>query len=222
MVNPRGGFAIERTNIYFDNRRPDITVDRNYPKLRAHVDIGFVGTGQLQGFWEVDRRVISFENRHVISGTSMGGTQYLTLDSPEIPSLPTFDVGTHVIRFVITNPVPGFQPPAATYFVQDQESPESNRIVLLKPAHRSENDLGQIQFEWEPLKRASTYLVEFFGPKGEKPIFSALTKKPEYGLPEITLGKIFEKGTAYTWKVRGVDSSSRVVGESDLWSFEFK
>lgn len=216
------GFAIERLNIYFDNRRPDITIDRNFPKLRAHVDIGFVGTGQLQGHWEVDGRIIGFENRHVTFGTSMAGTQYLTFDTPEIPPLPTFDVGSHVVRFVITNPVITVPQPAAIYFVREEEYLAATRIVLLQPGDRSENAAGRLQFAWEGLRRSNTYLVEFFGPRGEKPIFSALTRKPEYVLPEITLGKIFEKGTAYTWKVRSLDDRNRVIGESDLWRFDLK
>ncbi len=91
-------FMITRLQLYFENGRAEITVKRNQPGLKAYAEIRYVGSGLLQGYWEVDGRILSHVNRHLVYGRS------LTLESPEIPSLPTFTTGTHIVRFLITNP----------------------------------------------------------------------------------------------------------------------
>ena len=209
------GFAIKYMNLYFDNRRAEITIDRSFPLLKAYVDIGYVGTGLLQGFWEVDGRIMGFVNQHLASG------EYVTFEAPNVPPLPTYDTGSHLIRFVITNPVIALPQPTAVYFVTAEDYLVSTKIGLLKPGKNSENEYRPVKFQWEPLGRSSLYLVEFFGRKGGKPIFSALIKKPEYILPDFSLSSIFEKGTGYSWRVKGFDQKNRVIGESDLWYFDF-
>ncbi|RQW84852.1 MAG: hypothetical protein EHM79_13100, partial [Geobacter sp.] len=90
-------FGIKRIELYFDNRRAEITIPKHFPNLKAFVDIRYTGSGVLEGYWEVDGRVISRVHQMLTFGSSV------TLRTPEIPAMPTFDPGSHIVRFVITN-----------------------------------------------------------------------------------------------------------------------
>ena len=110
-------FEIRRIDLYFENRRPEITIPRNYSNLRAYADIRFVGSGLFQGFWEVDGRMLSRIDRHLLYGSSV------TLETPEIPPLPTFDPGYHSVKLIITNPVVGIPLKEILFFVTTDEAP---------------------------------------------------------------------------------------------------
>jgi hypothetical protein len=112
------GLKIERMSIYFDNDRPEITVKRNYP-LKAYVEVEYTGDGLLLGQWEVDEEFFANINMTISSGYK------LVIQSPDIPHIPTFVSGTHSIRLVITNPLPGISFPTAEYFVTVDEWKES-------------------------------------------------------------------------------------------------
>jgi hypothetical protein len=64
-------FKVTRLRLYFENNRPDITVKRNQPSVNAYAEISFVGSGLLQGYWEVDGRIISTVNRNFVYGQSV-------------------------------------------------------------------------------------------------------------------------------------------------------
>lgn len=209
-------FRITRLQLYFENRRAEITVKRNQKKLRAYVDIRYAGSGLLQGYWEADGRIIENVNRHLVYGRS------ITIESPEVPSFPTFDTGTHRVRFVITNPSREISLPEAIYFVTTEEAKEALYITLLSPKDRSEIDYSPLIFKWEGRDRTITYLVEFGEDGREKPIFSAYTNKVCYRLPSSVLKNIFVPGKVYQWRIKGFDSENNVVGESPTFSFTFK
>jgi hypothetical protein len=209
-------FSITRLQLYFENRRAEITVKRNQPSLMGFVDIRFVGSGLLQGYWEVDGRILSYVNRHLVYGQS------ITLESPEVPALPTFVTGTHVIRFVITNPSMELPIPEAIYFVTAEEFKEKLALQLIYPKDGSEIDYSPINFKWEGKARTGTYLIEFLEQGDEKPLFSAFTKRVNYSLPRSILNSLFSPGRDYFWRVKGFDAENNVVGESPLFRFYFK
>ena len=60
-------FKITRLQLYFENKKAETTVMRHQP-LKAYADISFVGSGLLQGYWEVDGRIISNVKTHLIYG----------------------------------------------------------------------------------------------------------------------------------------------------------
>lgn len=219
MVTTEAGaaFDIKRIELYFENRRAEITVERNYPKLKAYADVRFVGSGLLQGYWEVDGRVLSTVNQHLTFAGS------ITLQTPEIPPLPTFDPGSHVIRFVITNPVTEIPLPSIIYFVTSAEF-EGKRfsIKLMSPEDDSVLEYLPIKFGWEKLNTTTLFLIRFFDNPSSKPIFSAYTKDASYALPEIVFKKIFSPDQKYYWKVEGFDSGNNIIGESSTWSFFFR
>ncbi len=219
MITTEAGaaFDIKRIELYFENRRAEITVERNYPKLKAYADVRFVGSGLLQGYWEVDGRVLSTVNQHLTFAGS------ITLQTPEIPPLPTFDPGSHIIRFIITSPVTEIPLPSIIYFVTSAEF-EGKRfsIKLISPEDDSVLEYLPIKFGWEKLNTTTLFLIRFFDNPSSKPIFSAYAKDASYALPEIVFKKIFSPGQKYYWKVEGFDSGNNIIGESGTWSFSFR
>jgi len=214
-------FSINRLQIYFENQRAEITVKRNQPALKAFVDIRYTGSGLLQGYWEVDGRILSHVNRHLVYG------RQITLEFPEIPRpkelqyLPTIDAGTHIVRFVITNPVSSVNPPEAIYFVTAEEFTK-RPIALIFPKDKSEVDYSPLTFRWEGKEQPITYLIEFLEEVGQKPIFSAYTKRASYLLPLAVLKSLFSSGKTYFWRVKGFDEDNKIIGESSEFKFTFK
>lgn len=79
--------SIKRIELYFENRRADTTVMKDYPNLKAFADITFIGSGLFQGYWQVDSRILSYVNQHLTFGGSV------TIQTPKIPPLPTKEMG---------------------------------------------------------------------------------------------------------------------------------
>lgn len=209
-------FRVNRMDLYFENRRAEITVQRNTPNLKAFVDIRYTGSGLLEGDWRVDNRTIQHVSQHVIYGRS------ITLSSPEIPSLPTFNEGSHVVQFVITKPETGLSVPSIVYFVETKEAKRVEPVRLVSPADRAVQDYAPMKFEWEKLGKPFQYLIGFYEKADGGVIFSALTKDGSYTLPDTVLKKTFAKGRPYYWKVVAFEEENAVAGESKMQSFSFK
>ena len=209
-------FKITRLQLYFENKRAETTVMRHQP-LKAYADISFAGSGLLQGYWEADGRIISNVKTHLIYGKSV------TLETPEIPSLPTFQAGTHRLRFVITSPS-GVTLPDAIYFVTAEEFRQKFIINLLSPDDKTEIDYSPhaFIFTWKGANQAVAYLVEFLEKGGEKPIFSAYTKNSEYKFPLSVFKSVFSSGGSYFWRVKGFDAENNEAAESNTYSFTIK
>ena len=210
-------FAIKRIGLYFENRRAEITVEKDFPNLKAFAEIRYVGSGLLQGFWEVDGRVLSHVNRHLTFAQSV------TLETPGAPPLPTFDTGTHIVRFVITTPATEIPLPSILYFVTPTEfKGPLARIRLKSPEDGTLLDYSTVKFQWEGIDRSALFLTQFFDQPDARPIFSAYTRDSFYSLPEPVLKSIFSSGQKYYWRVKGFDTENSTIGESDVWSFSFK
>lgn len=209
-------FSINRIELFFENRRAEITVDRNTPNLKAMALIHFTGTGLLQGQWQVDGRPIGFVSQQVFSD------QTVTLQTPATPPIPTFDPGTHRLQFVPASPAPLIPLPTALYFVTAGEM-RPVKMALLAPRNRSLKKYRPLTFKWGPLNNSAVYLIEFYNrSKESNPIYSAYTKDPQFFLDELCIGKICGLRGTYYWRVKGFDAQSAVVGESEVWSFQFK
>ena len=220
MITTAAGssFNIRRIILYFENRRPEIVVERN-GQITAYADIGFVGSGLLQGYWEVDGRILSRVDQHLTFGGST------TLQTPGVSPLPTFDPGTHIVRFIVTNPVAGLSIPSILYFVIPEDatcSLESIRPVT--PPDGIEAPYAPLQFSWEEGTESRVYLLGFYEDEkpDTKPVFSAYVKGHSYTLPEQAIKDFFTPGHVYYWKVMGFDDKNAVVCENRLQSFSFK
>ena len=212
-------FRITKMQLYFQNRQPDITIKRNDKSLRTYARINYVGSGLLQGYWEVDGNFLS----NVVQTISPGTT--VTIGSPTPPMLPTFSSGSHRIRFVVTKPYQDIPFPEIRYYVTAEEpEPEAVKklapVSLLFPHNKSVISYAPITFLWTRREVGlATYFLEFYHKDEVKPLFSAYTKNPNYRLPETILKKFFSPGKIYTWKVKGFDTFNNVAAESTLFTF---
>jgi hypothetical protein len=209
-----GPLRIIRIELYFENRRGETTVSRNHRGLKAYADIRYGGTGVLRGFWEVDGRRILDVNRQLTFGTNV------TLSTPDVPDLSTFDTGTHIVRFIPTNPLPAGPLPELLYYVTAARDLRSIRIAVQEgtagggtPATHS--------FSWEKPPGMELFFIEFSEEAGGKPVFSAFTREAGYKLPGKGVEGIFTPGKRYFWRVKGYDGSDYQVGESAAAPFQY-
>ena len=209
-------FRITRLQIYFGNKRAEITIKRNQPSPKVYADIRFTGSGLLRGYWEIDGRILANVNRHLVYGRT------ITIEAPKVPPFPTFDPGTHIVRFVITNPSESVLLPEAIYFIITEESRKILAVNLIHPNNNSEIEYSPLTFSWEAKDKTITYLVEFLEEGDEKPIFSAYTRRADYELPLSILKSIFNPGKDYVWRVKGFDTGKNIAGESPVYRFTFK
>ncbi len=212
-----GSLRVRKLRLFFDNRRPEITVKRFATGLRATAAITYEGSGQLMAYWEVDGRVIAHENMNLIYGK-----RSIELQSPQVPALPTFSQGTHRVRLVITSPSMDIDLPVAIYYVETAKAAEVVPIAKIQPPCGSHRPYAAVAFSWGAVKSAELYIVDFLKQKDDQPFFSAQVKQPAYNLPAVLLKKYFKPGTAYVWRVRALDSQGAVTGESNACGLIFK
>jgi hypothetical protein len=208
-------FAIKRIELYFDNRRGETTVPRNRRGLKAYADIRFVGSGLLSGYWEVDGRRILDVNRSLSFGAGV------TLSTPDSPDLPTFDTGSHVVRFVVVNPAFPVGLPQALYFVTPSEETLRQVKIVTPAAPPAEAGKGTRAFTWDRPQGIDLFLVEFSETPDGKPIFSAFAKENRYAIPPEGMEGVFTPGKRYFWRVKGYDGHENQVGASAPAEFVF-
>jgi hypothetical protein len=210
-------FAVQRIELYFENRRAESTIPQHSRQLKAFADIRYAGTGLLEGYWEVDGRVLSRVHQHLAAGG------LITLQTPDPPGLPTFDPGTHIVRFVVTNQPEGLPIPAIVYFVvPDESGAEPQEIELETPADGFPVSRATAAFAWKTLAGAALFLVEFYEDTESDPVFSAYTRAPLYLLPERASRELFAPEANYRWKVSGFDGRNRLIAESTSRSFTIR
>jgi hypothetical protein len=207
---------LTRIQLRFENNRATLTVKTRQPDVQAFADIHFTGTGLLKGYWQVDGRLIAHVNKHLVPGKKV------TLATPLKPALPTFSEGPHIVMFVVNQPAQPIPFPKALYYVAPGETPNVAAVNLAQPLSGSEFDPLQTTFQWESQPKAVTYLIEFIDDNAQKPLFSAITEKPEYALPQPVLKYYFTKSQTYFWRIKGFDVSHALIGESSVWEFILK
>ncbi len=211
----RGNLSISRMRLYFENQKGEISVKRNEQRLKAFADIFYTGSGLLKGYWQIDGRIISHVNKHLVSGAGRGA------ETLYVPALPTFIDGTHDVKFIITSPQQGLALPKALYYVRPYEAERLIAISQTGPFNGAPVEYTAVAFHWVPDKTLATYLVEFQGEHDKKPIFSAYTRKAGYTLPPMAVKYYFKAGLRYLWKVKGFDGADNLAGESDVRAFRF-
>jgi hypothetical protein len=209
-------FAIKRIELYFENNRPEITVDKEHQKLKAFAKITFQYSGLLEGYWEVDGRIVSRVSEHLATGNTV------LIETPETVQMPTFDPGTHVVKFVVTSPTEKMLPvPSLLYFVTAQGMQRSQATLkATAPDEGASLKYEPQTFSWERIAADATYIVQFYKDSASTPLFSACTMDISYKLPSAVFREIFKPGVKYYWKVKG--SGVREEAESSLREFRFK
>ena len=204
---------ITSIRLYFENKRAEITVKRKQPGLKTFADINFTGKGLFKGYWQVDDRIISYVNKNLIYGKS------LTIATPDMPSLPTFSEGTHVVKFIIQNPVMDIEFPKALYYVTPGETTQLVTINQMEPFDLAVLEHAPQTFRWMGTKSLAAYLVEFMEEENGSPMFLAYTTQTEYTLPAAALKHYFTSPQPYFWRVKGFDQQNNIAGESGIRSF---
>jgi hypothetical protein len=210
-----GVFKITRLQLYFANQRAETVVDKNDPALKAYADITSVGSGLLQGFWEVDGRILASVNRHITSERTT-----VTIETPDIPGIPTFESGTHRLRLVVTSPALPAILPEAIYFVAGQPV-RPLPFKIKEPAAGAEIPYAPTFFSWEGQAGSAAHLITFFGPD-KKPVFSAYTRDLDYKITAPILESSFLPGREYFWKVVSFGEEQDQLGASPLMKFRFR
>jgi len=213
-LHAEAAFTADRITLYFNNNRPETTVDRNTRNLSAFADIRYSGTGLLEGDWKIDGRVISHISQHVT-----GNRRTVTIKTPDGSPLPTFAEGTHIVQFILTSPRIAFSLPSIVYFVTPKEAPAEIKLITPSDNSAVPSDSASAVFSWEPMKKPAQYLVGFYAGPAEKPLFSAITKDASYTIPETVLRSVFSPGKKYFWKVTGYEEGSSITGESVIQKF---
>lgn len=205
------GLSISRLELAFLDGKGQTIVRRNEQGLRAKAFLSTSGSGLLQGYWEVDGRPFPPVEQYVTFG------QTVTIDTPAVPSLPTFNPGDHLLRFVIISPVISFQLPSLVYTV----TPEEGRPILLKsPLPQALLPYAPVDFSWNSQPGTGHYELKFSTKDGQK-VFSAVTREPNYYLSELPLLRYFNPSASYDWQVDAFDSDGLPAGSSRPDSFSF-
>jgi len=219
-----GPFSLRRVELRFDNGRGEITVPKNFEKLKALALVEFNGSGLLEATWEVDGRTLLIIREFLTFGS------LATFTTPDNPPLPTFEPGVHRVAFRITSPPATFEIPTITYFVTAAAVP-SETIELIAPADRSRLPHSPVTFEWKGVSGVVQYQIEITpvpdrpresGDRGEEdgglPVFSALATASRYTMP-AAYERNFVIGKRYRWQVKGLDVGGNVVAVSGSRTF---
>ncbi len=202
---------VQRIELYFDNKQPKITVDRN-KKLHAFARINYTGTGLLRGYWEVDGRLFSNIYQHLTQGDSV------LLAMPDLPYLPTYKSGVHKVRLVINTPAIAVSP-TAFYFVRNIQNSD---IQLMAPVNGSELDIASMQFSWERVGLSHHYTMSIIENGNSRPVYSASIKNTHYQMEGELAKQFLNSETDYQWQVEAFDKFNQSIASSEFSRFTIK
>jgi hypothetical protein len=138
---PRAPFSISYIQLRFEDGTPYKTLPLSFPKAVAYADLKFEGTGILSAQWLVDGQTF----KSVSKSLTFAGQA--TLDSGDVPGLPTLNPGIHEITLRILQPEVDFEMPRIRYFVVAGES---------EPAPVRVEIAGTVDFEGRELPASPT------------------------------------------------------------------
>ncbi|MBI2882969.1 MAG: S8 family serine peptidase [Candidatus Methylomirabilis oxyfera] len=206
-----GPFSLRRVELRFDNGRGEITVPKHFEHLKAVAFVEFNGSGLLEAAWEVDGRTLAIIRKFLTFG------DLVTLTTPDVPPLPTFEPGPHRITFRITSPPSTFEIPPITYFVT-AASKAAETIELIAPADKARWPQPGAAFEWKGVAEVAQYRLEIIEAEEDTPSFSALVKETRYSMPPVYERNLVI-GKRYRWQVKGLDVNGNVVAVSQSRTF---
>ncbi len=212
------GFTFTKIRIYFaDDKTSKKFVKRNERNVGARVELRYEGAGLLKGYWQADDRILA----RVIKNLPFSNGRTITLTLPKVPPLPTHSIGSHRLRFVITNPSMRIPFPQDIYIVTGEALETVHPIYLIGPKEDIEVTPKDLNFSWKSRSGVVMYHLELLTGKGEKQavIFSAFSKKTAYTLPSRVAHTKLQSGTSYSWRVTGLDRNNNPVARSKVEHF---
>ncbi|MBI4255390.1 MAG: hypothetical protein HY616_09980 [Candidatus Rokubacteria bacterium] len=183
-------FSIGRVELYFENRRREITVRTGTPNLKVLADVAYNGSGLLRAVWEVAEAQFSGAETGTVSAppsrftgqsdqnlsasagnfrtlavinqfVSYGDRVLLTL--PGGVPLPTTAPGAYDVNLRFVEPPVPFAIPVARYFVQSGDHPL--RISLIGTQMPLDNAVlapRPFDFRWDGAPGVSVYRLDVY------------------------------------------------------------
>jgi len=91
------GIAITNLRMVFDNGKSVLSVEPG-GMVQAYAIIKYRGTGVLEGQWRVNDRLLSRVQKQ------LNGSRSYTVSTPRVPPLPTEQMGSYRLEFIVTVP----------------------------------------------------------------------------------------------------------------------
>lgn len=208
-------FDIKRIETVFDTGRPEVTLFRNQPAPELSTIINYSGTGFIKGYWEVD----GIKKHHFFKQLSVGPQEVITY--PSMPGLSTFKPGSHVVRFVITEPLLDIPFPRVVYYVTEQAYVTETEIAVLTPGSGGPLPFKPLTLAWQSVPNTEVYMVHIFKQPDQAPIFSAYSKKNSYALRPEILARFLKPGETYHYTIQGFHEDTRLTGKSVMTQLTF-
>ena len=215
------------------------TVPRNSTALKVAAHITYNGSGLLMGQWKVDGQVIGYVSQYLYAGV-----REVSIESPGVPGLPTYDTGQHSVELQIIQPTPPFEEPIIYYYVtQETGGGTPQTLQLISPDNNATVPLSMAEgtgpeFRWETLSSQHMYHLELYSaysaaPYGATlpfgggttsgspvPIISANTQEGFYSLSQANMDSL-QPGVEYTWRVQAFQGNE-LVASSVFWTVSFE
>jgi hypothetical protein len=136
--HPAAPFSIARLRLRWEDGGIDATVPQNASSLVAFLDLKCEGTGAFLAQWIVDGVAVGVIQRQVAFASTV------TVDSRDLPSLPTAELGEHQVSLRILSPPISFQPPVIRYIVHLDRG-EPPRIEAVSPSSLRAGEERELQ-----------------------------------------------------------------------------
>lgn len=235
-------FSVSRLALYFDDGSQIRVLSLKDP-ISVQADVGFVGTGMLQGVWEVAGPASTAGNPAYRPLQTVH--QYFVSGDKQIlrgPALPADSTGIYLVRFRITEPQPGFDTPVIRYFVSSGKPGAMGlpplTLALNSPPHHALLS-PDTKFSWRAIKNVRAYQLEMYAksPESDLPelggdadtlatIAAALSRPPVTGMilpggqTEAALSTATRRhlrpNGAYLWRVLAIDEDGAIVAVSQV------
>jgi len=124
--HPAAPFSIAMLRLRWEDGGIEAAVPQGAAPLVAYLDLKCEGTGAFLAQWTVDGVAVATLTRQVAFASA------LTVDSRDLPSLPTTELGEHQVSLRILSPPVTFQVPVIRYFVRLDRG-EPPRIETVEP-----------------------------------------------------------------------------------------
>ncbi|NWJ41356.1 MAG: PKD domain-containing protein [Geothrix sp.] len=110
--HPAAPFSIAMLRLRWEDGGIEASVPQGSTPLVAYLDLKCEGAGAFLAQWTVDGVPVGTVTRQVAFASA------ITLDSRDLPSLPTTELGEHQVSLRILSPQVSFQVPVIRYFVR--------------------------------------------------------------------------------------------------------
>lgn len=217
-----GALSIQRVELVFGNDRPTATVAVN-STLKARAHIRYTGNGALTGQWLVDGRPIQSFNRTLTFGDS------IMLETADLPSLPTFEPGTHEVTLNLNSPAVATLLPSIRYTVES--APGASLLTLVQPLDGAvlvrprtdglavgKSSAGPLRFSWRaPVLTSAAPLYKFrvfVAGSESQPLASATTISPNYEMP-AAVATALPMDRELSWHVQLINEQGRLLATSE-------